>query len=204
MALDDSSDDLALLRRVRGGDEEALRALMVRYDRLVRYGVFRLCRSECRRDVEFLDSRASETWSGFVESVRRPDSALPRNVKTYLLQIVRNKCTDALRRTRRGEAGLEDWNALQAPAETAVETLIRAEQIAALQACVKILSYDEQDVYSLLELILDGRWKQAGESLGMPESTLRTRWPGILAKLRACVEGKTGKTFARSRAGSDS
>jgi RNA polymerase sigma factor (sigma-70 family) len=204
MELDGPTDEASLLRRLREGDGAALRGLMSRYDGLVRYAVFRMCRTECRRDGEFLDARASEVWYGFVDSVRRHDAALPRNLKSYLIQIVRNKCTDALRRGGRAEADGHDLGGVEAIAEPAVESLIRSEQVLALRGCMASLSDEEKMIYDQLDLILEGRWKQAGEVLNLPESTLRTRWPGILERLRKCVEGKTGKSSAPQAQAGDS
>lgn len=204
MGNDTSFDDLALVRRFRTGEGEALRELIDRYDRLVRFAIFRLCKSECRRDGLFLDARASETWSGFVESVRRREAPPPKNLSSYLLQIARNKCTDALRRGGRQVLPLDDASAVAAPAEGGLDTLVRAEEVLALRGCVGLLSEDEQTICAHVDLILDGRWTRVGEALGVPESTLRTRWRGIITRLRSCVEGKTGKSFAPPPGGPDS
>jgi RNA polymerase sigma factor (sigma-70 family) len=201
---DDRADDLDLLRRLRAGEADALRELMARYDRLVRFAIFRLCRSECRRDGAFLDSRASETWSGLVESVRRRDRALPHSVKTYLLQIARNKCTDALRRSSAAGVGLDECSDLEARSPAALESIIQTEEVLALRGCIESLTTEEQRVYGQIELIIEGRWTRAGEVLGLPESTLRTRWAAIMDKLRGCLGRKTGKTYAPPSDGPDS
>ena len=195
------TDDAELVRRVRNGDGDAVRVLMGRYDRLVRYAAFRLCRAECMRDPAFLDARASEAWTGFVRSVQRAGSKPPRNLRTYLIQIARNKCADALRRaelTAAGDAGIagDDLGLIEAPSTASVELLIRAEEVLALRECLEKLSPVEKKICDQMEYLAAGRWKHAAQILGMPESTVRSRWSGIVAKLKACLEKRISKSFA--------
>ncbi|MCK4661155.1 MAG: sigma-70 family RNA polymerase sigma factor [Phycisphaerae bacterium] len=206
---DAGPDDPELIERLRDGDGDALRVLMGRYDRLVRYAVFRLCRAECMQDPIFLDSRASEAWTGFVQSVQRSDSAPPKNLKTYLIQIARNKCADALRRPELSvgmEAGdfADDLSRLEAPSPAGVELLIRAEEVLALRGCMEKLDLSDKKICEQLEHLVARRWKPAAEALGMPESTVRSRWAVIVSKLKTCLEKKKQKTFAPRRPSEDS
>lgn len=206
---EDRPDDAQLLWRLRTGEGDALRELIRRYDRLVRYAVFRLCPGECRRDPMFLDARASETWTGLVRSVQRAETGLPKKIKTYLIQIAKNKCADAMRRgepalNTEGEAAGDAIGELQAPAQASVDLLIRAEEILALRECIDQLSAREKRICEQMEHLVSGRWRRAAEAVGMPESTLRSQWPGIIRKLKACLEKKTSRNFAPSRRSSDS
>ena len=201
--------DADLVERLCDGEGGALRELMARYDRLVRYAVFRLCRSECLQDPTFLDARASEAWTGFVRSVQRSESALPVNIKTYLIQIAKNKCADALRRpegTAGGEAeGLRnELSQIEAPATATIELLIRAEEVLALRECIDSLTPADKKIYGQLEHLVAGRWKQAANALGMPESSLRSRWSAVLGKLKACLSKKTAINFAPRPSAGDS
>ncbi len=202
-------DDPELVQRLRDSDGDALRALMGRYDRLVRYAVFRLCRTECVRDPTFLDSRASETWTGFVRSIQRTDCEPPQNLKTYLIQIAKNKCTDALRRTEGAAPAqtsdrADDGSVVEAPSPGSLELLIQAEELLALRECLEKLSPTDKRLCDEMEHLVAGRWKLAAEALGMPESTLRSRWAGIIGKLKACLEKKKQKLSARRFGPSDS
>ena len=47
--------DQELLARTAGGDPTALRALMDRYDRLVRFTIYRTSRQRCRQDPTCAD-----------------------------------------------------------------------------------------------------------------------------------------------------
>ncbi|MCP4592761.1 MAG: sigma-70 family RNA polymerase sigma factor [bacterium] len=189
-------DDGALLQRLQEGDGDALRSLMDRYDRLVRYVVFRLCRSHCERDPAFLDARASEAWSGFVHALRQPNRGSPDNVKSYLVGIARNKCADALRRLGRpqevetSELG-EDLTSVQAESPVSLELLIQAEQVVALRKCVESLSDDDKRLYGHVEHLVAGRWTLVAQAMGQPESTVRTRWSAVVAQLKACLRKKT-------------
>jgi DNA-directed RNA polymerase specialized sigma24 family protein len=202
-------DDSELLDRLRDGDGDALRTLMRRYDRLVRFAVFRLCRTECLRDPAYLDARASETWTGLVRSVQRGPSSPPGNLKTYLIQIAKNKCVDAQRRpdgTPSTEAATDEegLGGVAAEVPLGVELLIRAEEVLALRDCIEQLTHADKKICAHMEDIVSGRWTLAGEALHMPESTLRSRWSAIISKLKTCLQKKTRKTFAPPAAPSDS
>ena len=189
-------DDARLIWRLHGGDGDALRELMRRYDRLVRYAVFRLCRTECQQDPTFLDARASETWTGFVRSVQRAGTKSTQNLKTYLIQIAKNKCADAMRRDEMTSVGgMDDLGKevgqLEEPPAGSLELLIRAEEVLALRDCIEKLSRADKRVCEHIELLVAGRWRQAAKALDVPESTLRSRWPVIVGKLKACLEKKT-------------
>ena len=179
------------------GDSGALTRLMERYDRLVRYTVFRASRRRCLSDPQWVDTIASDAWTGFVRSMQRKPDDLPASVRTYLSQVARNRCLDALRSAPpqhdsidHGEMG----NAVEADAgvEDPSEASVRLEQIDALRACVGSLSDDDQAIYAHLDLITQRRWKEAAKALGMPEATLRSRWTKILERLSQGLAGETG------------
>lgn len=189
--------DHELIGRLERRDGEALKGLMERYDRLVRFTIFRCSRIECRRDPTWLDSVASEVWTGFMRTLARNPDTIPRQLKTYFIQIARNKCTDALRHGRRGPtlepAGDEMLVGLSDPAQSAVEILTAAEDIARLRECVSRLSPQDQALCSQMPQIMKRRWREVGRSLGMAESTVRSRWPGVLKRLKDCLESSMGE-----------
>ena len=91
-------EDDFLIVSMLAGDAAALRKLMDRYDRLVRYTVFRASQDRCRRDPDWLDTIAADAWTGFVRSLQRDPTRRPKSVPAYLAQIARNRCVSALRR----------------------------------------------------------------------------------------------------------
>jgi len=192
-------DDRVLVERACGGDDAALRALIDRYDRLVRFAVFRLGRDRCRKDPAWLETVAADTWVGFIRSVRRTGET-PDTPVAYLLRIARNKAVSALRAGLRTAlvveadlgAALETQGADADPAELASGL----EDLVALRGCVDTLGAEDRQLATQLSAILDRRWQDAAQALSLPESTVRSRWKRTLDRLRACLEGKTGKNFA--------
>lgn len=199
------STDRDLVEGLLRGDEPSVRALVQRYDRLVRFTIFRVGRRHCQRDPDWLDARANEAWAGIVQSLRRGGRRrIPLDLPAYLIQVSRNKCLDAVRiadarRVIPIDAALDTDAGLEAPAAAdhdPASVLENLEQIDALRECIMSLSADDRTICSEIDLILDKRWTEAAERLGMAESTLRSRWTGVLDRLRRCVEKKTQKKFA--------
>jgi len=196
-----SPDDGFLISSMVGGDAAALHKLMDRYDRLVRYTIFRVAKERCTADPDWLDSVAGDTWTGFVESMRRDPDNSPRSLAAYLARTARNRAVSAVRRVARDvdalsldtdDAGREVASTLDDPKET----LERVELLGVLRECLHELESDDQALASQLEAITERRWRQASEALGISESTLRSRWKRTLAQLRRCVERKGVKTLA--------
>jgi RNA polymerase sigma factor (sigma-70 family) len=187
----DPSDD-ELLARVRAGHGEAVRQLVHRYDRLVRYTVFRAARRQCLRDPQWLDSVASEVWTGLLRSL---NTGVPPSGKltAYLIQITRNKCADAARRR-------PDWAAPPADLTDALEPTIehsdpgellsRAEDLSNLRDCITHLRDDQRRLCGEIVAITEHKWREAAERLGMAESTLRSQWQGVMESLRRCMRAK--------------
>ena len=190
--------DAQLLTAMLAGDEAALRALMNRYDRLVRYTVFRMSARDCHRDPLWLDSVASETWSGFVRSVGRAPDRLPHSVSTYLIQIARNQSIEALRRRPRASAEHDDsaqTDMRADPGAAPQELAAKIELLTSLNQCLSDLSESDRLLAAQLPAITERRWRDAAAALGISESTLRSRWKNVLISLRRCME-RSGKSFA--------
>ncbi len=192
---DQPESDADLVRQIRDGASDPVRTLMDRYDRLVRYTVFRAARDRCQREPDWLDARASETWTGFIRSVRRPGGSVPADVGAYLVRITRNKVRDALRiaqalADRIGPAGDHDISQIVDENEDTADSAARLEELAGLRACIKRLSDEDQRLCGEIHLIADRRWKEAAERLGMAESTLRSRWERVLDRLRRAMGQK--------------
>ncbi len=206
----DTVDDQRLVARAANGDADALRVLMERYDRLVRFAIFRLSRDRCLRDPQWLDGLASEIWTAFVQRARQSPDAV-ESARALLLSIARNRTVSALRSAIReraqGPASARPTDDADVPAsDTDAPTALfaRMEDLSALQTCRDTLSADDRRMMTQLEAILDRRWEAAAKALGMPESTLRSRWKGVLDHLRRCMETKTGRDFAPTAPSRDS
>lgn len=201
------SDDF-LVTSMIAGDTAALRKLMDRYDRLIRYTILRVARDRCIKDPQWLDSVAGDTWNGFVQSVRRAPDQLPTSLKAYLAKTARNRCISALRKRDHGQTlSLSDedgYAEVEAECENPADVLGELEDLDALRGCLEQLDPEEQALATQLSAIVDRKWRVAAEALGMPESTVRSKWKVTLDKLRRCLQSKTGKSFAPPDSGSDS
>ena len=152
-------------------------------------------------DPQWVDSVASATWTGLVQSLRRQPDNLPESLASYLVRIARNCMVSALRREPKGELPLEtaDTGGGFEPAsqdEDPSVLLERVELLAVLRDCLSELGGEMQRASSQLDAIMGRRWQEAASALGISESTLRSRWGKTLELLRGCVERKSGKSVA--------
>ena len=196
-----SISDATLVQRLRRGNETALTSLMQRYDALVRYAILRASRDRCRRDPEWLDSLASETWSGLIQSLRAPGAKTPKSIRAYLVQVARNRCISALKANPIAKFSLEQDNYIETdiePADDSDPALVadRMEELETLRGCLAELTSAEKEVYAQLPAITERRWTEAAVALGVSESTLRSRWQRILAQLQRCVARKSQNRVA--------
>lgn len=203
-----SPTDDYLIAGMLEGDAAALRQLIERYDRLVRFTILRATADRCRQDPLWLESVASATWDGFVRSLQRSPESHPRSARAYLVQIAKNQCVTALRRTPQpteslgrpeGEEPLDVTVELEEP----VETLARLELLEVVQGCLAELDTNDKMLTTQLTAITDRRWKDAAFALGVSESALRSRWKKTLERLRRCIKRKTGESFAPGALESD-
>ena len=193
---EDGPDDQFLMQALLGGDAAAMNKLMQRYDRLVRFTIFRVAKSRCLSDPHWVDTIATDTWTGFVRSIQRDSDRVPASLKTYLIQTARNRCISAIRSTRATLASLDDESdevaGMAATTANPIEELTRLEELEALRSCVDSLSEDQRQLYAHCDAITGRRWVEVSRILGDAESTLRSRWKKTLDSLRDCVRSKIG------------
>jgi RNA polymerase sigma factor (sigma-70 family) len=187
-----------LVASVARGDEAALRQLMARYDRLVRYTVFRFSRSRTHYDPQWLDGVASATWAGFVRVVRRDIADPPGSVSSLLTTIARNQTISAIRGSDAPatKSLTDDLEESAGSSGDPSALAARLEFLGHLRECLAGLDEDDRTLAGELPAILDRRWQEAAAALGLAESTLRSRWNRVLERLRACMHRKTGESFA--------
>ena len=204
---DGVSDDF-LLEAVIGGDDVALRRLIDRYDRLVRYTIFRASRKQSVSDPHWLDSLASTTWSGFVQSMRRASGNRPAALRAYLVRIARNQVASAARKAapldQPSSPALESAAATLDDSSSDPQQVVQnLELVEIVRDCLLELDEGDRSLASQLGAITERRWRDAAMALEMSESTLRSRWKRVLERLRACVERKTGVPVAPTYGGDD-
>ena len=189
------SDDF-LVAQIASGDSTALRGLMERYDRLVRFTIYRTARTYCDRDPHGLDSIASEVWTGFVRSLQRDDSGPLASVRAYLCRVAFNRAVSVLRvhpaisneTSMSDEEQAESFQDSKAPDPMLLS--MELEELEALRNCVDAMNDEDRTLVSELPMIMERKWREAAASLRLPESTLRSRWDRILKGLKACMEEK--------------
>jgi len=196
-----SPPDEFLLRSVAGGDAAALRLLIQRYDRLVRYTIFRVARGPCQRDPDWLDTVAGETWTGFVHGLSAGRVESIGSVPAYLVRVARNRAVSELRRLARADESPslewhEDVQTASAVEDNPAEVLSRIEQLAVLRSCIGELEESDRALVSQLGPITEHRWSMAAHTLEMPESTLRSRWRLVIERLHRCMDRKTDHRLA--------
>lgn len=202
-------DDRFLIEQMLAGDSAALDRLMSRYDKLVRFAIFRVSRERCGKDPQWLDSIASETWAGFVQSMQRTHSESPASVGSYLVRIARNRCISAIRGESRRpiEYGIDETSAadqIEVSMEDPADAVAQLEETEALRGCIESLSPDEQGICKHIPAIMDRRWRAVAAAEDTPESTIRSRWKRVIGRLTACMRQKTGRNFAPKAARGDS
>lgn len=173
-----------------GGDETALREIIDRYDRIVRYTIFRCTKDRCLADPFWLDTVASDTWLGFVRSVRREEAHRPRSMSQFLITIAQRQSVSALRSSvrQKNRGAASNLDAIEDPA--APEGLYpeavanEFEQLQALRRGVAALAEEDRLLFTQLDAIVSRRWVEAAAELGTSESTLRSKWKRILERLR--------------------
>jgi len=184
------ADDLELARSAGRGDSSALRELLARHDRQVRYAIFRLSRRQCARDPEWLDGVAADCWSALLDAVSRRRPIAAQAFRSYLLNLVRNRTISALRRVKRQGPTSADTRGHEPIQEQPPlwETLASLEDLDALRNVVQGLDEPDTGLMAELDLIVENRWTEAASRLGIAESTLRSRWKALIHKIRSQLQ----------------
>lgn len=198
----DDANDSELVAGLKAGRAEGVARLMDRYDRLVRYELFRRWPGSARRDPQWLDDLSSRTWDSFFRAAISGNFDPTRPVAPFLLATARNAAISRLRAAGRepslqvdssdGETGAA-FLETQATEDSPETLLNRIEHLERLRSCCLRLSADETRILTQLDRILDRRWVEASRQLGMAESTLRSQWEKIKQKLNRCLESKSLK-----------
>ena len=197
-----AASDEFLIASLRGGDSHAFQKLMDRYDRLVRYVIFRTARQTCLVDPEWLDSVATDVWVAFIRGQSGDQPEAVQSISGLLSTIAARRTVSAVR-TRISESKREiatlSHDGVQLADENAIEASDLASELELLETlrdCSRTLEGPAAQTVTKLDLILARKWEQAAKELGCAESTLRSRWKVTLEFLRECMRQKLGGDFA--------
>jgi RNA polymerase sigma-70 factor (ECF subfamily) len=163
--------DRAVLDRARAKDPIAMRAFVVRYQRLV----FALL-SRVMGPGPHVDDAAQETFLRALRALPAFDPAGPARVSTWLLTIATRLAVDERRRKRFPTAELRAADAVGAVAAgpTPESEHARRELGAAIARAAEELSDDMRAAFVLAD-VHGLTMTEIAEALGIPENTAKTR-----------------------------
>lgn len=193
-ATQDNTADEALMESFRDGDARAFEQLVARHQRGVYNYLLRSVRDR---------GRAEELLQEVFLRVVRAKDRYERTAKltTWLYSIARNLCVDESRRARfrnhasldagrpgkdgdRGQPLLATLAADQVPTDAAAEARTLRERLA---VAVDQLPDEQREVF-LLRQMAGLSFREIGETVGIPENTVKSRMRYALEKLRGALD----------------
>ena len=173
--------------QLRGGDLDALSALLTRYqNRLYRY-LLRLVREPAEAEDLF-----QQTWLRVAEKIRQYDPR--RNFDAWLFTLARNLAIDHLRRIRpesldqpAAAAGESPAARLPSHERPPIEGILARERAGRLAAALEMLPMVQREVLTL-RFEEEMKLEEIAEVLDAPLSTVKTRLRRALERLRETLE----------------
>ena len=170
--------DERLMAQIQQGDDDAIDALIVKYERLLRTIINGqgITHPDDENDV------FGDICFAFVKQVRKDPTAI-REVDKWLKQVARNKCADF------GRAAQKHQHAVEVAADiryAAVDRESRRELSRGSRGEVAMMFLEELDAkyVDVLKLWDKGLTSaQIGERLGIPENTVKSRKTTIRKRL---------------------
>ena len=175
----DDGDIPAFLGRIRAGDEEAARELLVRYEAEVRLVVRRQLPRLLRSRFDSLDFLQS-VWGSFFRRVRTGPSDFEdsRHLVAFLARAAKNKVIDEYRRaaSRKQDMSREEplWSDGTRARDVAANTDSPSEVAQAREVFGRLREQLPEDRRTILELKAEGlSSRDIGERLGISERTVQ-------------------------------
>ncbi|MFH0981481.1 MAG: sigma-70 family RNA polymerase sigma factor [Planctomycetota bacterium] len=173
------TDDQDLVRKLRNGDQTALRSIYERYKNdLVTVAGCLLTDGATAEDV------LHDVFVAFVAQVVQ--LRLRGSLRGYLVACVANRARDELRRRSCRPASLEEIDkfvgALEGPAEAAID----CEEAGRLHAALAELPYEQREVI-VLHLQGDLTFREVARQQGVSPNTVQSRYRYGLDKLRSVL-----------------
>lgn len=180
--------DTGLLRRIRFfGDRDAANALVEKYYREIYAYTYRQT-----MEKQLAMDLTQETFISVLRSVGSYD-AKKASFRTWLYRIASRRIADYFRslayRQRQVTDGLEDECVLPPPPEGDFATLLENRETVLL-ALQMISELDETTQQILrLKLFSEESFPQIAEIVGMPESTVKSRYHAAIKRIQKQMEG---------------
>lgn len=159
--------DEALLARIGGGDQAALKALYARHSVKVFRFVARMLRDDARAE-----DIVSETFIDVWKTAARFEGRSA--VGTWLLTIARNKAVSAMRRNRDQELDEEAAGEIADERDDPETQMQKQGKSALLRRCIERLSAEHREVIDLV-YYHDKSVEEVAAIVGIPEGTVKTR-----------------------------
>ena len=179
----DDADDAALLRRVAGGDRDALGALYRRHAHVV-LAQIRLAVGEPGLSEEILQDTMLAVWRG-AGSFRGVSQ-----VRSWIIAIALRQARDRLRRRRVAVVADESVLSGRAAADPGPEAqVLERAELAVVAEAIRSLSRGHREVLGLV-FGADLTLADAAEVLGVPVGTVKSRLAAARTALARALGGK--------------
>src|ERR1700753_2003749 len=166
LAAQATSDEM-LLESIAQGDRNAMHILYSRHNVRVYRFILRMV-----RDVTTAEDLVSQVFLDVWRTARQFQGRA--QVSTWLLSIARFKALTALRQRRHEDIDQENVLEIADDADTPEASLDRSNTSAILRACVAKLSPAHREIINLV-YYHEKSVEEAGEIIGIPQSTVKTR-----------------------------
>lgn len=183
-----ATSDEMLLERIAEGDRTAMHILYSRHNVRVYRFVLRSL-----RDATAAEDIVSQV---FLDVWRTAGQFQGRSqVSTWLLSIARFKALTALRQRRHEDIDQENVREIADDADTPEVSFDRSNTSAILRACIAKLSPAHREIIELV-YYHEKSVEEAGEIIGIPQSTVKTRMFYARKQLAGLLKGAGIKTLA--------
>ncbi|MGN6116329.1 MAG: sigma-70 family RNA polymerase sigma factor [Nitrobacter sp.] len=183
-----ATSDEMLLERIAEGDRTAMHTLYARHNVRVYRFVLRSL-----RDATAAEDIVSQV---FLDVWRTAGQFEGRSqVSTWLLSIARFKALTALRQRRHEDIDQENVREIADDADTPETSLDRSNVSAILRACIDKLSPAHREIINLV-YYHEKSVEEAGEIIGIPQSTVKTRMFYARKQLAELLKGAGVGTLA--------
>ncbi len=177
------TDDKLLLRRLKQGDRDALRAIYTKYEQTLLALAGNLLADPAQAEDVLQDVLVT-----LVRSVHRLN--IRRSLKGYLATAVANRTRDYYRRQPRQQiVSIDKAGHLATGDEGPVQMVIRNEQTQKARAAMTELPYEQREAI-VLRLHADMKFREIAKLQNVSVKTALSRYRYGLEKLRSMLNGE--------------
>lgn len=182
------TDDKLLLRRLKQGDKDALRAIYAKYE-----GTLLALAANLLDDPSMAEDVLQDVLVTLVRSVHR--LTIRRSLKGYLATAVANRTRDYYRRKPRQQfVSIDEARHLPARDDGPVRMVIRSEQTQKARAAMTQLPYEQREAI-VFRLHADMKFREIARLQNVSVKTALSRYRYGLDKLRSMLNGEVSDEF---------